>query len=169
VAVFDPGELDLSRATRMQDDRTRRFSRRTGRFRVTTPIYALMGFVFWTVFLVLAIGGVRVMQVAAGQTAVNGFPSGQPHGSDGYWRLNRAHLNCVENLPLFAAVVLAGHVTGLTAGTFATLAEIYVIARVLQSIIHVSSGSAMAVNLRFTCFVVQLGCLVTMASMIVAQ
>jgi uncharacterized MAPEG superfamily protein len=137
------------------------------RLSMTIPIYALMGFVFWTIFLVLAIGGARTMQVLRGETAVNGFPSGQPHGSDGYWRLNRAHLNCVENLPLFASVVLAGHVTGLTAGTFATLAQVYVGARVLQSIIHVSSGSAMAVNLRFACFVVQLGCLLTMATMIV--
>ena len=136
---------------------------------MTTPIYALMGFVFWTVFLVLAIGGVRVLQVMRGETAVNGFPSGQPHGGDTYWRLNRAHLNCVENLPLFAAVVLAGHVTGLTAGTFATLAQVYVTARVLQSIIHVSSGSVMAVNLRFTCFVVQVGSLVTMAGMVVSR
>jgi len=136
---------------------------------MTTPLFALMGFVFWTVFIVLAIGVVRVGQVASGRTAVNGFPSGQPHGSDAYWRMNRAHMNCVENLPLFAAVVLAGHVTGLTAGTFATLSQVYIVARVAQSIIHVASGSAMAVNLRFTCFVVQVGCLLSMATLIVTQ
>src|SRR5256885_735268 len=123
---------------------------------MTTPLYALMGFVFWTVFLVLAIASVRVAQVATGKAAVNSFPSGQPHGGDQYWRLNRAHINCLENFPLFAAVVLAGHVTGLVAGTFATLAESYVFARVAQSTIHVASGSAMAVNLRFTFFVVQI-------------
>lgn len=136
---------------------------------MTTPIYALMGFVFWTVFLVLAIGGVRVLQVMKGEAAANGFPSGQPHGGDAYWRLNRAHMNAVENLPLFASVVLAGHVTGLTNGTFATLAQVYVIARVLQSLIHVSSGSVVAVNLRFTCFVVQIGCLLTMADLVVMR
>jgi uncharacterized MAPEG superfamily protein len=136
---------------------------------MTTPLFALMGFVFWTVFIVLAIGVVRVAQVASGKTAVNGFPSGQPHGSDTYWRMNRAHMNCVENLPLFAAVVLTGHVTGLTEGTFATLSEVYVVGRMLQSLIHVASGSAMAVNLRFTCFVVQVGCLLSMANMIVSR
>jgi len=134
---------------------------------MTTPLYALMGFVFWTLLIVLGIGVARVAQVISGKTAVNGFPSGQPHGSDGYWRLNRAHMNCVENLPLFAAVVLAGHVSGLTSGTFATLSEVYIFARVAQSIIHVSSGSAMAVNLRFTCFIVQVGCLLTMADKVV--
>jgi uncharacterized MAPEG superfamily protein len=169
VAACASGELDLSPAARLQASFDRVALAARKEIPMTTPIYALMGFVFWTVFLVLAIGGARVMQVLAGQTAVNGFPSGQPHGSDAYWRLNRAHLNCVENLPLFAAVVLAGHVTGLTAGTFATLAQVYITARVLQSIIHVSSGSVMAVNLRFTCFVVQVGCLLTMAGMVVMR
>lgn len=136
---------------------------------MTTPLYALMGFVFWTVFIVIAIGLARVAQVASGKTAVNGFPSGQPHGTDGYWRMNRAHMNCVENLPLFAAVVLAGHVSGLTAGTFATLSQVYVAARVVQTIIHVSSGSAMAVNLRFASFLVQMGCLLSMATMVVTR
>jgi len=136
---------------------------------MTTPLYALMGFVFWTLLLVVAIGVARVLQVLSGKTAPNAFPAGQPHGSAGYWRLNRAHMNCVENLPLFAAVVLAGHVTGLTTGTFATLSQVYIAARVAQSIIHVSSGSVMAVNLRFTCFLVQLGCLLTMADLVVTQ
>ena len=134
---------------------------------MTTPLYALMGFVFWTVFLVLAIAGVRVTQVVSGSAAVNAFPSGQPHGGDAYWRLNRAHINCLENLPLFGAVVLVGHVTGLSTGMFATLAEVYVAARVLQSMIHVASGSVVAVNARFVCFVVQIVSLLAMADMIV--
>lgn len=136
---------------------------------MTTPLFALMGFVFWTVLLVLAIGLSRVAEVASGKTAVNGFPSGQPHGGDRYWRLNRAHMNCVENLPLFGAVVLTGHVTGLTGGSFASMAQVYVIARVAQTMVHVASGSAMAVNARFGCFVVQVTCLVAMAVQIVTR
>jgi len=136
---------------------------------MTTPLFALMGFVFWTVSLVIAIGLSRVADVASGKTAVNGFPSGQPHGSDRYWRLNRAHLNCVENLPLFGAVVLTGHVTGLVAGSFATMAQVYVAARVAQSLVHVSSGAAMAVNVRFGFFLVQMTCLILMAVQIVTR
>ena len=136
---------------------------------LSTPLYALMGFVFWTVFLVLAIGAVRVGEVASGTTAVNAFPSGQPHGGDRYWRLNRAHMNCLENLPLFAAVVLTAHVTQITTGTFATLAQVYIVARVAQSLIHIASGSAMGVNLRFTCFVIQIVCLLWMADIVVMR
>lgn len=134
---------------------------------MTTPLYALTGFVFWTMLLVLAIGLSRVADVASGKTAVNGFPSGQPHGTDRYWRMNRAHMNCVENLPLFGAVVLTGHVIGLTAGTFAALAEVYVFARIAQSVTHVASGTAMAVNLRFSFFIVQACCLLAMAYLVV--
>lgn len=136
---------------------------------MTTPLYCLMGFVFWTVFLVGSIGIARVKQVAAGKAAPNSFTAGQPHGTDAYWRLNRAHLNCVENLPLFAAVVLTGHVTGLTDGSFATMAQVYVAARVAQSTIHVASGSLNAVNARFACFLVQIVTLLLMANAIVSR
>jgi len=134
---------------------------------MTTPLYALMGFVFWTVGTVLAIGAVRVSQVLAGKAAPTSFPAGQPHGSERYWRLNRAHANCVENLPLFAAVVLTGHVAGLTAGAFATAAQIYVAARVGQTLTHVASGGVFAVNVRFAFFATQLVCLIWMALMVV--
>ncbi|HYC00130.1 MAG TPA: MAPEG family protein [Candidatus Limnocylindrales bacterium] len=136
---------------------------------MTTPLYALIGFVFWTIGIVLTIGAIRVSQVLSGKVAPNGFPSGQPHGSDAYWRLNRAHANCVENLPLFAAVVLAGHVSGLTSGSFATAAQIHVLARVGQTLAHVSSGSALAVNVRFTFFAIQIACLIYMALAVVQR
>lgn len=136
---------------------------------MTTPLYALMGFVFWTVALVLSIGSIRVSQVATGKAAANSFPSGQPHGSDFYWRLSRAHMNCLENLPLFAAVVLTAHVSGLGAPLFGTLATIYVCARVGQTVAHISSPSVMAVNVRFTFFAVQMVCLIWMALMVVTR
>lgn len=134
---------------------------------MTIPLYALIGFVFWTVFLVLAIGASRVSQVVAGKAGPTSFPAGQPHGTDMYWRLNRAHLNCIENIPLFAAVVLAGHVSGHSAGSFATLAQVYMAARVAQSLTHISSGSVVAINVRFGFFATQIVCLLTMAVKIV--
>ncbi|MBI5505250.1 MAG: MAPEG family protein [Deltaproteobacteria bacterium] len=136
---------------------------------MTTPLYSLMGFVFWTVALVLSIGAIRISHVVTGKAAANSFPAGQPHGSDFYWRLNRAHLNCLENLPLFAAVVLTGHVSGLTAPLFGTLASTYAFARVGQTIAHVSSPGVVAVNVRFTFFFVQVVCLIWMALMVVER
>ena len=124
-----------------------------------TQLYCLVGFAAWAVILVVGIALYRVAQVLTGQKRANEFPSGMQHGGDRYWRLNRAHMNTVENLPIFGALVLTAtllHVDVLR------WAEIALCARVLQSVIHVSSGSVMAVNLRFTAFVTQVVCYVGM-------
>jgi uncharacterized MAPEG superfamily protein len=127
---------------------------------MTTPLWCLLGFVAWTLVLLLAVGGARVAAVLRREKRANEFTSGVPHGGDAYWRLNRAHLNCVENLPLFATVVLVATVTGVKPPILDTLSSLYLAARVGQSITHVSSGSVVAVNVRFTFFLVQLGCLI---------
>ena len=123
---------------------------------MTTPLWCVLFFAAWTLSLVaLGVGPWRVLQVLLHRARPNGFASGSPHGPDWYQRLNRAHANCVENLPVFGAVVLLGHVTGLTSGLFATLAQVYVAARVGQTLAHLSSGRSLVVNVRFTFFVVQ--------------
>jgi len=127
---------------------------------MTTPLWCLVGFVVWTLVLLFAIAGARVVAVLRGEKKANEFPSGVPHGGDRYWRLNRAHMNCLENLPLFATVVLVATVASIRAPILDTLARTYLATRVGQSITHVSSGSAMAVNVRFTFFLVQVGCLI---------
>lgn len=127
---------------------------------MTTPLWCLLGFILWTLLLLTAIGVARVAQVVAGKAQPNEFPSGQRHGSDGYWRLNRAHMNCLENLPIFASVVLTAAVLGLQSSTLDTLASIALAARVGQTTAHLSSGSNLAVNVRFTFFLTQIACIV---------
>ena len=129
---------------------------------MTTPLWCLLGFVAWTLVLLLAIAFARVGAVLTGVKKANEFPSGTPHGGDGYWRLNRAHMNCLENLPVFGAVVLTAAVAGIHAPMLGTLAKTYLGARIGQSLAHVASGSAIAVNVRFTFFVVQVACLIWM-------
>lgn len=90
-----------------------------------------------------------------GNRRPNGFPSGEKHGPDWYWRINRAHMNTVENLPIYAALVLAGVFLGLEDG-FVVVAWVGFGARVLQSIFHIASGRSLAVNFRFAAFCVQL-------------
>lgn len=128
---------------------------------MTTPLWCLGGFVAWTILLMAAIAFVRVAAVLRGEKQANEFPAGVPHGGDAYWRLNRAHLNCTENLPLFGAVVLIAAAAGIHSSMLDSAARIYLGARIGQSLAHVSSGSAMAVNVRFTFFLVQVGCLLT--------
>ncbi len=134
---------------------------------MTTALWCLLGFAAWTLLLVGCIGTIRVWQIFTGQKRPGEFPAGVPHGGDAYWRLNRAHLNCAENLPVFGAVVAAGTFAGITWPYFGTLATIYLAARIVQSLIHVASGTNLAVRLRFTAFCVQIFCLVRMMLLIV--
>ncbi len=123
---------------------------------MSTPLLALLGMALWALLLVTGIGSIRVVQVLQGKVPPKGFNSGQQHGSEAYWRLNRAHLNCVENLPVLGALVLVTEVAELGSAQVDGLAMTYLVARVGQTVAHVSSGSNMAVNVRFTFFVVQL-------------
>ncbi len=134
----------------------------------STPFLCLLGFAGWTVLLVLALGAWRVQQVLAGRARPNAFPSDVPHGPEPYRRLIRAHANCVENLPVLAAVLLTAAVLGFDPPVLGTLSVVYLSARVMQSIAHVASGRSLAVNFRFAFFVTQLVCLVWMG-VLVAQ
>lgn len=129
---------------------------------MTPPLTCLLLFVLWTILLLLSVGASRVWQIARGGKKPSDFPGDVPHGGDAYRRLNRAHLNCVENLPLFAAVVLAAAVLGVDNGWLDRLAVVSVVARVGQSTTHILSGSNRAVQVRFSFFGIQVLCLLAM-------
>jgi uncharacterized MAPEG superfamily protein len=125
---------------------------------MTLALWCLVGWCAWAIALVLSLGSVRALQVLTGKKRANDFPSGVPHGSDRYWRINRAHINTAENLPIIAALTLVATLRHVDVDTACAVA---LAARVCQSLIHIASNHAMAVNLRFTAFVVQLGAYVT--------
>lgn len=125
-----------------------------------TPLLCLLGFVLWTLLIVVVgIAGVRFTALATGTAPPNGFPADVPHGSDRYRRTMRAHMNCVENLPLFASVVLTGAIVHAGSPLMDTLALTYLGARVLQTLLHVASGQSAGIALRLAAYVVQLVCL----------
>lgn len=123
---------------------------------VETALLALLLFTAWTMLLVGAIGTIRASRILSGRTRTEEITSGVPHGSEPYWRLNRAHINAAENLPIFAAVVLVGVAAGVTDALFGTMALMIVAARLAQSTIHIASGSSRAVSVRFAFFLVQM-------------
>jgi hypothetical protein len=127
---------------------------------VTTPTWMLLGFAAWTIVLLAStIGMYRWFHILAGRAAVNGFSADQPEGSDWYKRSMRAHANCIENLPVFGAIVLALHVSA-AGGAVADYASIGVlIARVMQSLVHVClPQTSSVVAVRFSFLLVQLVC-----------
>jgi len=125
--------------------------------------WSLLGFVAWTMLLVVCgIGTPRITAVLRKQARANSFNAAVPHGSERYQRTMRAHANCVENLPIFAALVLLGSVVGVPGWQFQAAAIIVLPARVLQTVVHVASGRNRAVLARFVFFTVQLVCFFVM-------
>jgi uncharacterized membrane protein YecN with MAPEG domain len=125
-------------------------------------LWSLLGYVVWTmllvVFILLARGGV----IARGEKKFNEFPGGVPHGSDGYWRLYRAHANVVENLPLIVPVFALFYAFARPTPLVAWLPAVALGGRLVQSLAHIASGSVPAVAARFTGLLVQYACLVFM-------
>lgn len=126
---------------------------------MTPTAAALLGFVAWTIFLVIALAFYRTSLVMSGKRRANSFnPSGADVEGFGL-RLTRAHANCYENLPVAGAVLLYAIATGQTAATD-PFAYAFITARVLQSVVHLLSTSPTAVTARFALYLVQLAILV---------
>lgn len=133
------------------------------------PLFALLCYVGWVVFLAIIIIFWRTGKVMRGEAMVQDFTSGVPHGSDAYWRANRAHINALENLPLFASVIIVAAILEVPGTIFATLSVVAIVARVIQSLIHLASGSGIAVNLRFLFWLVQMVTIVALIALIVIR
>ena len=121
----------------------------------TNPAFiALAGFAGWTLFLLLTVANLRMANFFTGKKAINAFsPTGEDLPGFGQ-RVTRAHLNSVENLPVFAALVVAAGFSGQLSIMEGTV--MYVLyARIGQSIAHMVSTAPVIVWLRATFFFVQ--------------
>ena len=138
---------------------------------MTLPVWMLLGFAAWTVLLLTATVGVyRWSRILTGRVEVRNFRADQVEGEDWYKRAMRAHANCVENLPVFGAIVFALHV-GNVAGTLVDILAIAIlIARVMQSLVHVcfTQTNTMA-SIRFGFFFVQMVGFLWLTGMIVTK
>lgn len=117
---------------------------------------ALVGYVAWTLLLAVLIILFRTVVTLKKERHANEFAPSGDDVSPFSGRLCRAHANCYENLPIFAALILTALVTG-HAAIVDPLARWALLARVAQSSVHLISTSEMAVMIRVTFFLVQLG------------
>lgn len=123
---------------------------------MSITLLALLGFICWTLFLLVMMEALRTKLVLTGQMAANGFNPDNANLSPFMQRLARAHANCLEGLPIFGGLMLIA-VTAGKSGLTDPLAYVLLGARILQSTIHLVSTSKTAVSARFTAFAVQLG------------
>jgi uncharacterized MAPEG superfamily protein len=82
----------------------------------------------------------------------------------------RAHADCIENLPVFGAIVLALHIGNVTGPLVNALATAVLVARVMQSLVHVSlvQTNTMA-SVRFGFFFVQIVAFLWLTGIIVTR
>lgn len=123
---------------------------------MSTTLLALLGFLSWTLFLLVLMEAIRSKLVLAGEVRANGFSPDNAGLSPFMQRLARAHANCLEGLPLFGGFMVLAVVAGKSNVTD-PLAFVLLAARIVQSAIHLASTSPMAVSARFTAFAVQMG------------
>src|SRR5207245_3945599 len=107
---------------------------------MSPSLRALVWFATWTLVLAFVMVNHRVYFVLTGQRKINSFTPDGAAVSAFQARACRAHANCYENLPVFAALILAAVSSGKGAITD-PLAMIAVYARMIQSTVHLDRKS----------------------------
>lgn len=138
---------------------------------MTVPMWTLLGFATWTLLLLMATVGVyRWKWILLRKAPIASFRSDQLEGEDWYRRGTRAHANCIENLPVFAAIVLVITAVGIESPFVDRLCVAVLAARICQSLVHVSHVQTNAfVTVRFTFYSVQLVCFLALIAMAAAR
>lgn len=119
---------------------------------------ALLLFIALTGLLpLLYVGVYRAGLIITGKTAVNSWTRGAEKWANAplATRMQHAHFNCLENLPLYAGVVLAAVATNQIS-IVSELALIYFALRLAQTTIHVIGTSKWLVLIRACFYVPQL-------------
>src|SRR5215212_9062992 len=100
-------------------------------------LWVLLGFAAWTLLLLFATVGVyRWSRILTGRMAIMAWRADEQQGSEWYRRAIRAHMNCVENLPVYTAIVVALLAAKITGPILDALAIAILLARISQSLIH---------------------------------
>ena len=115
------------------------------------PVLVLLGFAAWTLLtLCVGVGSYRWSRIFTGRTSIAEWYADVPQGSEWYQRAVRAHMNCVENLPVFAALVVALVAVGVQSHSIDQLAIIVLVARIGQTTVHITAPpSNVAATIRF--------------------
>ena len=138
---------------------------------MTIPMWVLLGFAAWTLALLFgSVGVYRWSRILTGRASVHEWRADVAQGCAWYQRAMRAHMNCVENLPVYGAVALAAHETGTSGIGLDGLAIAFLAARIGQSVVHVALPQTEPVaTLRFTLFFVQVLCVIAMGVLVIVR
>ena len=107
--------------------------------------------------LLATVGTYRWSRILTGRVPIREFRAGRIEGEDWYKRSMRAHANCVENLPVFGAIVFALYAGEVSSPAVNALTVAVLAARIMQSLVHVCFVQTnAATSIRFVFFFVQI-------------
>lgn len=130
------------------------------------PLLSLLGFATWTLLILcLTVGVYRWTHILAGRVSISRWSAdGADVGGDFYKRSMRAHANCIENLPVFGALVVVQQLVGIHSSAIDWLALTVLLARIPHTLIHLLFRQTdRVVAFRFTCYFIQVLAMLTMA------
>ncbi|EON90882.1 hypothetical protein MARLIPOL_15924 [Marinobacter lipolyticus SM19] len=138
---------------------------------MSIPVLVLLAFAGWTLLsMALTVGTYRWFHILSGRNRIAEFSEYRIEGQGWYKRALRAHANCVENLPVYGAIVIAIVATGISSPVLNVLAVILLIARIAQTSVHIGfPHSDLAATVRFLFFFIQLVCMVWMGLYVVVE
>ncbi|MES0873956.1 MAPEG family protein [Sinimarinibacterium thermocellulolyticum] len=121
-----------------------------------TAFDAVLLYILWMIVLLLIYAGPRIPQALLGAKPIDSWERNKaPVDPPFLQRAKNAHLNCIENLPLFVGVVAVAALMDQIA--IADGVAAYVLyARVAQSVMHISGTSFIQILLRATFFLIQI-------------
>lgn len=137
---------------------------------MTIPVLVLLAFAGWTLLtLTGSVGVYRWSLILTGRASVAEWRADVPQGSDWYQRAMRAHMNCVENLPVYSAIVVALMATGAHSSLIDNLAIAMLAARIAQTTVHIAlPPTEVAASVRFALFFAQVICMTAMGVIVAA-
>ena len=121
-----------------------------------SAIQALLGFTGWTLLLIMAVFLYRSVRFLGG-TPINHWPRREKPADDAavIRRMEDAHANCLENLPIFAVLVLVASSLGRL-DSINMLAPYVFYARIGQTAAHLSGAGQLNVLVRVSFWTAQL-------------
>lgn len=125
---------------------------------------AVLLYMLWMVLLVLVYAGPRIPQALMGVKAIDSWERNKtPSDPMFFQRAKGAHLNCIENLPLFIGVVaIAGLMNRIEVANAVAAYVLY--ARVAQGLVHMLGTSFVLIMARATFFLIQLALIAYIAA-----
>ena len=134
---------------------------------MTIPLWVMLGFAGWTLAVLMAVGAYRWFRILAGGATVAEWRADAAQGSAWYQRTMRAHMNCVENLPVYGAVAVAASLAGVGGRELDAMALVFLAARIGQSLVHITRAQTEPVAaLRFGLYFTQVICVASMGVLV---